>query len=63
MSFTKLFLLHAAGSAYENMIGQSFTQRLIRRKVSNLFRRLKGEPSKPSYQDCRRLNREAARSV
>jgi hypothetical protein len=63
MSFTKLFLMHAAGSVYENMIGHSFTQRLIRRKVSSLFRRLKGDASKPSYQDCRRLNRDAARSV
>ena len=79
MRFSKMFLLHAAGSLYENLTFQSHTQRRIRRKAGNLLRRLKGEkplrswqdgrtntPKRapaPSHDECERLNREAARSV
>lgn len=59
----KLLFLHALGSIYEIGTGQSYTQRLIRRKVGNVVRRLKGQPSQPSWQDARRLNNEAARSI
>lgn len=79
MKFSKMFMLHAAGSLYEAVIGQSHTQRLVRRKFGNLVRRLKGEQPLRSWQDgrvntpkrspapsaeeCERLNREAARSI
>lgn len=79
MRFSKMFLLHAAGSLFEALIGQSFTQRLIRRKAGNVVRRLKGElplrswqdgrtntpkrASQPTKAECERLNHEAARSV
>lgn len=75
----KYFFLHLAGSIYESLTFQSFTQRLIRRKASNVVRRLKGQaplrswedgrtnaPKRapaPSVKECRRLNAEAARSV
>jgi len=67
MNFVKLFLLHAAGSIYETVTGRNYTQRLIRRKISNFIR---GE-SRRSWEDVRtpskaesnRLNREAARSI
>lgn len=64
---------HVAGSIYEIVTGQSFTQRLIRRKVGNVFRRLRGEAprrswedgrvNKPSVEECQRLKDEAGRSV
>lgn len=78
MKFSKMFLLHAAGSIYEALIGQSFTQRLVRRKAGNVVRRLKGQESLRSWQDsranakrapapsdseCLRLNAEAMRSI
>lgn len=79
MRFSKMFLLHAAGSLYEIVTFQSHTQRLARRKIGNVIRRLKGEQPLRSWQDgrsntpkrapapspaeCERLNREAARSV
>jgi len=72
MSFTKLFLMGLAGSIYETVTGQNHTQRLVRRKLSNLIH---GE-SRRSWQDsrtkrvsalsddeCERLNHEAARSI
>lgn len=69
MNFIKLLAMHTAGSIYEIVIGQSHTQRLIRRKISNFVR---GESrrswegkivSKPSAEERERLNREAARSI
>lgn len=79
MRFSKMFLMGLAGSAYEIFIGQSHTQRTIKRKARNLVRRLKGqEPLRswedgrtntpkrspaPSIEECERLNREAARSI
>jgi hypothetical protein len=79
MSFTKLFLMGAAGSIYETVTGQNHTQRFIRRKAGNVVRRLKGQtplcswqdgrtnaPKRapvPSAEECERLNREAARSI
>lgn len=62
-TFTKHLLTDIAGSIYETVTFQNFTQRLIRRKVGNVFRRLKGQPSKASYEDCRRMNKQAARSI
>lgn len=74
----KTFLLHLAGTVYEASIGQSFVQRLIRRKIQNSFRRVEGKPplsswedsrcayngsSKPTEEECHRLNEEALRSV
>ena len=72
-------LLHVAGSAYETITLQSFTQRLVRRKVANVFRAIKGQqplrswedgrvntPTRapqPSTEECLRLNTEAARSI
>lgn len=79
MRFSKMFFLHLTGSVYENITLQSHTQRLVRRKIGNVVRRLKGEQPLRSWQDgrtntpkrapvpspaeCERLNREAARSV
>ncbi len=79
MKFSTMFMLHVAGSLYENLTFQSHTQRRIRRKVGNVLRRLKGEQPLRSWQDgrvntpkrspvpsaaeCNRLNREAARSI
>lgn len=79
MKFATMFALHLAGSIYEAVTFQSFTQRLVRRKAINVIRRLKGqEPLRswedgrtntpkrspaPSIEECERLNREAARSV
>lgn len=79
MKFSTMFLMHAAGSVYETITGRSHTQRLIRRKATNVVRRLKGEeplrswedgrtntPKRapmPSPEECERLNREAARSI
>lgn len=75
----KYFLMDIAGSLYETVTLQNHTQRLIRRKVGNVFRRLKGEKPLRSWQDgrvntvsrapipsdaeCERLNFEAGRSV
>jgi hypothetical protein len=69
----KYFLSDIAGTVYEIVTGQSFTQRLIRRKIGNVFRRLRGEAprrswedgrvNKPSVEECQRLNDEAGRSV
>lgn len=59
MNFAKMFLMHAAGSVYENVTFQSHTQRLIRRKVGNVFRRLKGLEPKRSWEDGRVKNRKA----
>lgn len=73
MNFSKLFLLHAAGSIYETVTGQNHTQRLIRRKISNFVRgeswrswqdcRAAKRAPAPSHEECERLNREAARSI
>jgi hypothetical protein len=79
MSFTKLILMGVAGSIYEGLTGRSHVQRLVRRKAANVVRRLKGEKPLRGWQDgrtntpkraptptpeeCRRLNREAARSI
>lgn len=79
MKFITLFAMHAAGSVYEIVTGRSHTQRTIKRKASNVIRRLKGqEPLRswedgrtntpkrspaPSVEECERLNREAARSI
>jgi len=73
MGFIKMFMLHAVGSIYETVTGQSHAQRLVRRKIKNVFRRIKGEQPLRSWQDgrrntpsraeCDRLNREAARSI
>jgi len=69
MNFAKLILLHVAGSIYETITGQNYTQRLIRRKFSNFIR---GESRRswedirirvPSKAECNRLNRQAARSI
>lgn len=69
MNFIKLLAMHAAGSIYETVTFQNHTQRLIRRKISNFVR---GESrrswegkivSKPSAEECERLNRESARSI
>ena len=45
----KYFLSDIAGTVYEIVTGQSFTQRLIRRKVGNVFRRLRGEAPRRSW--------------
>lgn len=69
MNFAKLFLLHAAGSIYETVTGQNYTQRLIRRKFSNLIRGESrrswedGRTNAPSKAESNRLNLEAARSI
>lgn len=79
MRFSKMFLMHAAGSVYEIVIGQSHTQRTIKRKAVNVVRRMNGQEPLRSWQDgrtntmkrapvpgieeCERLNREAARSI
>ena len=79
MRFSKMFLLHAAGSVYETVTLQSFTQRLMRRKIVNVVRAMKGqEPLRswedgrvntptiapqPSAEECHRLNEQAARSI
>ena len=73
MGFIKMFMLHAAGSIYETLTFRSHTQRLVRRKIKNVFRQVKGEQPLRSWEDGRRntpkraeserLNREAARSV
>jgi len=68
--------MHVAATAYEGLTGQSHVQRLVRRKVSNLVRgesrrswqdgrvnKLKVRAPTPSHAECRRLNREAARSI
>jgi hypothetical protein len=65
----KYFLLHLVGSVYETVTFLNFTLRLVRRKIGNMFR---GESrrswedcrvSKPSVEECQRLNDEAERSV
>ena len=64
----KYFLLHLAGSVYETVTFQNFTQRLVRRKVGNLFR---GESCRswddsrvtPTAEECQRLNDQAVRSI
>lgn len=79
MKFATMFALHLAGSIYETVTCQSFTQRLVRRKVANVVRAIKGQEPLRSWEDCRvktptrapapsieeceRLNREAARSI
>lgn len=69
LQITKTILLHTVGSIYETVTCQSHAQRLIRRKISNFVR---GESrrswegkivSKPSAEECERLNRESARSI
>jgi hypothetical protein len=75
MNFIKLLAMRTAGSIYETITFQSFTQRLIRRKISNFVRgeskcswedgrtnAMKRAPV-PSAEECERLNREAARSI
>jgi len=64
----KYFLLHLAGSVYETVTFQNFTQRLVRRKVGNLFRgefRRSWEDSRvmPTTEECQRLNDQAVRSI
>lgn len=79
MKFLTMLALHAAGSIYETVTLQSFTQRLVRRKLANAVRRMYGEQPLHSWEDCRvrtptvapmpsaeecqRLNEQAARSI
>lgn len=75
MKFSTMFLMHATGSVYEIITGRSHTQRLVKRKIGNLFRKTPkrswedgrtNAPRRalqPSAEKCERLNREAARSV
>lgn len=72
MKLIPLFALHLAGSIYEIATGQSFTQRLVRRKIGNLFRdvplrswqdgRTNRAPM-PSPEECQHLNEQAGRSL
>lgn len=79
MKLSTMFLLHVAGSIYETVTLQSFTQRLVRRKIANVVRAMNGQQPlrgwdgsgistptrapKPSAEECLRLNTESERSI